>query len=160
MDYQLKIQEVKPKSCAFTGHRDFCEERYLEQLDSAILKLIEDGVKTFYCGMAMGFDLACAEIVIKYKEKYAVKLIACIPCTDQEKSFPQDIKEKYRFAVEHSDESVVLAPSYYNGCMQARDRYMVENSDAVLCYLTKETGGTFYTVNYAKKLGKDIIIID
>lgn len=157
MEYQLKIENFEVKSCAFTGHRDFGGEDNLKKLEAAVRELIENGINTFYCGMAVGFDLACAEAVIKLKKHFSIKIIACIPCPEQDKYFPSAIKRRYREALNNCDEIIVLAPSYFTGCMQLRDRYMVDNCDVVLSFLSKNTGGTYYTVNYAKKHGKQII---
>ena len=35
--------------------------------------------------------------------------------------------------------------------MHKRNRHLVDYSGFGICYLTKEEGGTFYTVNYARK---------
>lgn len=43
--------------------------------------------------------------------------------------------------------------------MQKRNRHLVDNSSACICYLTKPTGGTAYTVNYASEHGLMIINI-
>jgi predicted Rossmann fold nucleotide-binding protein DprA/Smf involved in DNA uptake len=43
--------------------------------------------------------------------------------------------------------------------MFARDRYIVDKSDVLLCYLRKKSGGTYYTYKYAEELEKEIIII-
>lgn len=159
MDYQLGIENIKLNSCAFTGHRDFIKEKYGKLLEKNILGLIENGVNKFYCGMAVGFDLCAAETVINFKEKFDIKLVACVPCPEQDKYFPVDSKKRYRAALSKSDEVVTLAPFYFSGCMQQRDRYMADNCDVLLCYLSKNAGGTFYTVNYAKKQGKFILNI-
>ena len=58
------------KSCAFTGHRQLGEDFSLKKLKKSIKTLIEQGVDTFYNGMAMGFDLAAAEMVLILKKKY------------------------------------------------------------------------------------------
>ena len=52
------------KSCAFTGHRYELKEFDAELLERVIKNLIISGVVIFYCGMAVGFDLAAAECVI------------------------------------------------------------------------------------------------
>ena len=52
---------------------------------------------------------------------------------------------------------VVLEPCYVAGCMYKRDRYLVENSDVLVCFLRRNSGGTYYTVNYARKMNKKII---
>ena len=40
-----------------------------------------------------------------------------------------------------------------SGCMHVRNRHLVDFSSYCICYQTKETGGTAYTVNYAKENG-------
>ncbi len=37
------------------------------------------------------------------------------------------------------------------------NRYLVDNSGVCVCYLTRDAGGTAYTVNYAKRQGLEII---
>ena len=41
--------------------------------------------------------------------------------------------------------------------MFKRNRHLVNHSSACICYLEKPTGGTAYTVNYARKCGLQII---
>ena len=145
--------------CAFTGHRDLGENFDYSALETQILKLVESGADTFLCGFAIGFDLTCAECVISLKEKYNLKLVACIPCENQQKYFSRENKLRYERALELCDEKITLAPCYFNGCMQARDRFMVDGADIILAYLKKNSGGTYYTVNYAKKKEKEIIFL-
>ena len=60
-----------------------------------------------------------------------------------------------------ADKVKVLAPHYYNGCMQKRNRHLVDCSSACICFLTKHESGTAYTVNYAKENGLKIVnVID
>ena len=40
-----------------------------------------------------------------------------------------------------------------------RKRHLVDNSSACISYLTENKGGTFYTVNYAKSKGVEVINI-
>lgn len=126
-------------------------------LDRVILDLIKNGTDEFICGMAQGFDLAAAESVLEYKKNYNLKLIACIPCANQTDTFSENSKKTYEKILGQCDEVITFYPEYVNGCMQQRDRFMVDNSDVLVCYLRKTFGGTFYTVNYAKKQGKKII---
>ncbi|MDE6586231.1 MAG: DUF1273 domain-containing protein [Clostridia bacterium] len=147
------------ESCAFTGHRVIGDDLDFVALHTEIENLILKGVKAFYCGMAVGFDLVAAECVLSLKDKYGVKLFACIPCEGQQKYYSELNQLRYKRILNQCDEQFVLAPSYYNGCMQERDKFMVEKADMVLAYLNKQHGGTYFTVNYAKKLNKQIIYI-
>jgi uncharacterized phage-like protein YoqJ len=110
--------------------------------------------------MAKGFDLIAADAVLSLKRDFShLKLIACVPCPGQERYFSDEDKETYARILQSADEVKVLSPNYYNGCMYARDRYMVDNSSYVIAFLREKLGGTFYTVNYARSQSKEIIIL-
>lgn len=146
------------KSCAFTGHRIVGTDLDKNLLKRVIENLIKRGTETFYCGMAKGFDLIAAECVLGFKKNCDVKLIACVPYEGQSDSFTEKDKKTYEYILRNCDCVKVFSSYYYNGCMQQRDRYMVDNSDVVVCFLRENRGGTFYTVKYAKK--KDIPLIE
>ena len=74
-----------------------------------------------------------------------------------DKNFSDNDKEIYRLLLKESDEIILLSEHYYNGCMIVRNKFMVDNSSVLLCYNRKNSGGAFYTLNYAKKCGLDII---
>ena len=122
--------------------------------------MMEAGVETFYNGMAMGFDLLAAEQVLELKKKFsAVKLIACVPCYGQEKYFSDEDKTRYLKILKKADEVVTLSDHYYNGCMQKRDRDLVDLSDTLIAYCRKEEGGAAYTVKYfSKTKGEENIV--
>ena len=58
-----------------------------------------------------------------------------------------------------ADKIVCLANSYTKACMFQRNRHLVNCSSACVAYLKKMTGGTAYTVNYARTQGLRIINI-
>ena len=152
--------DIKDISCAFTGHRQMGENFNPTLFKQTVEQFILQGIKYFYCGMAMGFDLIAADVVLELKEKYPhVVLIACVPCPDQEKNFPTEEKEKYKRILPLCDKVARLSESYYRGCMLARDRFMVDNCHRVLAYLDRQDGGTAYTVRYAKSKKRDIYIM-
>jgi uncharacterized phage-like protein YoqJ len=110
--------------------------------------------------MAKGFDLIAADAVLSIKKKHrGIKLIACVPCPGQDRYFSAEDKENYNRILESCSQVKVLSPNYYNGCMYARDRYMVDNSKYVVAFLREKVGGTFYTVNYARSQKKKIIML-
>lgn len=121
---------------------------------------IDGGVDTFLSGMARGFDLIAAEVVLKLKETNPhIKLIACVPCRGQEKYFREEDKIQYFSVLERCDEVKVLSEKYYKGCMLTRNRYMVDNSCKLIAYDRNSDGGTEYTVAYADKKDKEIYIL-
>lgn len=144
--------------CAFSGHRNLRGLDFDNNLlDRVIYGLIRTGTKEFLCGMAMGFDLTAAQSVLSFKENYDIKLTACLPCSNQSDTFSSGAKQIYENILNECDEIITLAPEYFKGCMHERDRFMVDRADTLVCFLRRNSGGTFYTVNYAKKGGKKII---
>ena len=158
---QLRIKTEKEentaiKSCVFTGHRILEDDFSKKRLKIVVQAAIEQGVDTFYNGVAMGFDLIAAEIVLSLKKKYShVKLIACIPCYKQEKNFSEKDKKRYAAVLKKADEKVLLSEEYYKGCMQARDKYMAERAELMIAYCKKATGGAAYTVKCFQKYHPD-----
>ena len=137
-------------ACVFTGHRELDGDFSVENLRKTIENFIKKGVNTFYTGMAKGFDLIAAEIVLEFKKKYDVRLIACIPYYGQERGFTQEDKKRYACILKKCDEKVLISEFYYKGCLLQRNRYMADRSDCMIAYLKKKSGGTAYTVNYFK----------
>ncbi len=140
------------ESCAFTGHRKIEENFDGQSLVDIINELIMNGVNTFYCGMATGFDLLAAETLLRMKESYPhVRLIACIPYYGQEEKYSETDKKRYVEIVKKADEQALISDRYYKGCMLKRDRYMADRADILVAYKRKDTGGTAYTVRYFQK---------
>ena len=144
--------QTPQNACVFTGHRELPKDFSIERLKQAIITLLDNGVRVFYNGMAIGFDLLAAETLLQVRKNYeGVKLIACIPCYNQEKSFPAADKKRYAEILKRADEQVLLAEHYFQGCMQIRDKYMVDKADVMIAYCHKEKGGAAFTVKYFQK---------
>lgn len=145
--------------CAVTGHRVLSSDFSKEELRAALRALAAAGVRTFLCGMALGFDLLCAEEVLLLREELPVRLVACIPCADQAARYPKSARERYERILDRCDERAVLHECYCDGCMFERNRYMVDRADLLLAYYTGRRGGTKYTVGYAEKRGIPVYLI-
>ena len=52
-----------------------------------------------------------------------------------------------------ADKVVYTAERYTSGCMYKRNRHLAEHSDCCLCYLTENSGGTFYPVGLCRRRG-------
>ena len=146
---------MKDKSCCFTGHRIIpagAVPELCHKLITTVEELIGEGICRFYSGGAVGFDMLAAEAVLFLKEKYPhITLHIIVPCENQDVKWSAENKEKYREIKAKADEVKCLSPVYFSGCMQVRNRYMVNNSSVCVAYLTKSTGGTAGTVAYAQR---------
>lgn len=165
--------QEKEKSLCFTGHRPHklancgIEMGELEERVKAALKILLEekiigGVSNFYCGMANGSDIWCAQTVVELKNSYPhIRLIACIPHEGQEKAWSEEDKALYRRLVAAADEKKVFFKEYTPGCMQIRNRYMADNAAHMIAiYNGTDKGGTYSTIKYAQKLKRDILLID
>ena len=162
MHIQMTMEQEKIKTCAFTGHRELEQGFDPSVVKKEIENLIERGVDTFFNGMALGFDMLTAEIVLLLKKKYKhIRLIVCIPCLGQEKYYGVEDKKRYVKILSKADEKVCLSDGYYKGCMLARDRYMADRADVLFAYCRKNTGGTAYTLSYFKNKYplKEIVLV-
>ncbi len=149
---------MRDKTCCFTGHRDISKNELLplkNRLKQTLRDLIEkDGIVYFGYGGALGFDMLAAECVLELKSEFEqIRLILVAPCADQCKRWSQGDIARYESLKASTDKAVCLSEKYYNGCMQKRNRYLVDNSSVCVCYLRKSSGGTAYTVRYARDNG-------
>ena len=159
----------KNLSCCFTGYRPnkfpftFGEgEQYLafeNKLLSAIFSLPKEGCLTFYTGMAMGFDILAAELVLLLKSRsdLVINLVCCLPFKNQHKNFSEDWQQRFNNIIEQADEVILLSDDYYKGCYFKRNEFMVDNSDIVLTFFDGAPGGTAQTLRYAAEKGRRIV---
>lgn len=161
------------KVCAFTGHRpnklpwryDEADSRCIA-LKAALAKqiglLVESGFTQFLSGMAEGTDMFCSEIVLALREKNpALKLHCILPCTAQAEKWSASSRERYCSTLERADSIVYVSRDYHKNCMLDRNRFMVEHASVLLAvYNGARRSGTGATVNYARKMGREIIVID
>lgn len=147
------------KTCSFTGHRNLYNDFDRNKLKEIIKEVIKDGFNTFLVGMAVGYDTVCFQILEELREENDIKIIACIPCENQSLKFSVKQKEEYERMVNSADEKIILSKTYTRFCMLKRNEFMVNNSSVVVAYLRENKGGTFYTVNYAKRKNKKIVML-
>ena len=146
----------------FTGHRsipDADKEKLSKRIMDEIEKLYDMGARTFIAGGALGFDMLCETCVIALRRlKGDVKLILALPCREQDKNW-SEIEKLCLYNIKvMADKVVYVSESYSSDCMFKRNRYMVDNSDVVICYKDgRLKGGTYYTMKYALDNNKKII---
>ena len=162
--------KMKNKTLCFSGHRseklpkekdefNFMIQSLYNEIDIAIYK----GYDTFIFGACYGFDLLCAEQVLKRKQiirntdPVSIKLIAAVPFEEQAVRWREQDRDKYFSVLSKCDDVVILNKRFKVGCYHERNRYMVDNSSKLICYYDGSGGGTGYTVEYAKKRSIQIV---
>lgn len=168
---QGRIKMVKTCSC--TGHRpkgfpyqygsDIQKHNaYLQTLSQKIeLAIKEYGITHFISGMAIGVDLDFAETVLKLQNKYLIKLECAVPCLNQTLKWKYTDKLRYESIINSADKISIISKYYTPECMLKRNLYMVDKSELVIAVFNGiEKGGTWHTINYARKTNTAIELID
>lgn len=161
-------------SCCFSGHRPtklpygYDEEHpncltLNLKLALEIGQMQKRGVSTFLTGMGQGPDIWCAEIVLDLRHAYpdaGIKLVAVLPFEGQADRWHEEYRERYFSILAQADETIILQAHYSNGCMQRRNRYLVDSSAHLIAVYDGQKGGTQFTVEYAERKGLDVIILN
>jgi len=130
-----------------------------EVVKNEILRLYDTGIQIFYAGGAFGFDMVASIVVLNLKAYLPnIHLIIARPCLNHNKMWPEKLKRQYNAISARADEIINVTESEYTqGCMQKRNRFLVDNSSVIIAWYSGKSGGTAYTVNYAAKQGLNII---
>lgn len=161
------------KSVAFTGYRSFKLPFGRDLNDPIAINLrfalyqeaerlaVKHGFRYFLTGGAEGSDLMMAEIILELKKKlrpyYNVSHILCLPCKNHDKHWCEEDRERLEAIKSRSIVQYISDREYTRGCMQARNQYMVNTSCVLLGVFDGQTGGTFNTIEYARKCARKII---
>lgn len=153
---------IRENTCCFTGHRILpkAERQALcVRLREEISRMAKKGIDTFLAGGALGFDTLAAQTVLglRGEELPQLRLVLVLPCRDQERLWNERDQQLYHDLLRQADEVIYTGDLYSRECMFVRNRYLVDHSSHCLCYLTRDRGGTAYTVRYAEKQGLEMI---
>ena len=120
---------AKEKTCCFTGHRIVANDFNEDVLSRGIEYVIKQGVDTFICGGAMGFDTLCALAVLKAKKKHPhISLHIYAPCNNQSEKWGLKDRATYKKILKKADFVDMPDESYFDGCMKIRNYKMVDAS--------------------------------
>lgn len=140
------------ESVCFTGHRMIPHAvlpTLRERLRQTIRNAAQTGYRDFLCGGALGFDTIAAEEVLSLRESCHIRLSLVLPCENQSVRWQAGDQRRYQNILQAADQSIFLAPAYYEGCMMARNAFMVDHASLCVCWLYTMKGGAFSTVRYA-----------
>ena len=158
-------------TCCFTGYREYklpwgsdendprCR-KLQQQIFDAVDAVYADGIRHFICGMARGVDTYCAEIVLALRPQYPdLTLEAAIPCPSQCGGWTPDQQARWHAIVDRCDFETVVQDRYGPGCMQRRNRYMVDHAARLIAVFDGQDGGTRRTVEYALRSGLEVVYV-
>lgn len=164
---------MEKQSCAFSGHRPRNFPWKYDEEDSRCVMLkmvligqikmmVEAGVTQFLSGMAEAVDTWSALSVLALREKNpALKLHCILPCRGQSDKWTVSARNLYHSILEQADSIVYVSRNFHKNCMLERNRFLVEHGSTLLAvYNGTRRSGTGATVSYARRLGREIIVID
>lgn len=148
-------------SCCFTGHRRISPQDGLwlrRMLRQEILRMAQEGVRSFLAGGALGFDTMAAQEVLRMRAEYLpdLELVLVLPCVGQEEKWRQRDAAVYRVLLRQADQVIYTGTQRQKGCMFRRNRFLVDHSAYCICYQVTQRGGTAYTVQYARNQGLQV----
>lgn len=145
---------------AGTGHRpQFCpcgfdeNHPWLQSVKQKIRELLvaKQTDQVIY-GAAIGFDTWLAEVSIDL----GIDTYAYVPFKGQGSNWPEAARKKYQYLLDNAAIVKYISEDYSKDAFLKRDRVMVDDCDEVFALLdpAKTSGGTYYTVKYAKQHNK------
>ncbi len=148
--------------CAFTGHRKINNRIITGELSDLIRKEIVKALTKLeitqaISGMAIGVDTIAVEACLELD----IPFTAAVPFKGQESRWPLESQKYYQTLLNKSSNIVFVSEGGYAPWkFQIRNEYLVDNSDILIAVFNNSPGGTANCVNYARKIGKEIHIID
>ena len=110
--------------------------------------------------MARGVDFYACEAVLLLRRDYPdVTVEAAIPCPSQPEGWPEAERARWQSLVDRCDYETVVQDHYDAGCMQRRNRYMVDHAAMLIAVHDGQPGGTRRTIEYAMRRRLDVVIL-
>lgn len=157
------MDDKRPQTCCFTGHRLIRPDRVdmiSARTEIKVRELIvQHGVRYFGVGGALGYDTMVANILFQLRatDFPHIKVILVYPFEVYTSRWTEKQKDTYNRMLPKYNKCVCVAQ---HGCREAylaRNRHLVNSSAYCICYHEYSTGGTAYTVEYAKSKGVTVL---
>ena len=145
-------------TCCFTGHRDIYpgdEEKIRTRLRYLTDSLLQNNVKYFGNGGAIGFDMLAAEYILYLRDdvKKKIKLISVLPFPEYYDRWSKELIKRQNRIIRKSDKVVYTYSGYAEDVYQKRNDHLIANSAYCIAYCRRTTGGTANTVRKAFEEG-------
>lgn len=134
------------------------KEKIMEKAVSEISKMRKVGVTKFISALEVGIDLFAASY-IQTTKKVGESLECALAYEEQANDYSEKEREVYFSLCEKCDTLSFVSRKRIFGCKSKRDRYMIEQSDYILCFWNKIAPYTGPLLQYAAALNKKIVYI-
>ena len=134
-------------ACTFFGHRE-CFGLDSRMLLQTIESLIHKGVDTFYVGNQGQFDSAVYSCLKQLRKEHShIRICVVLAYLPTEKNAYDDITDTMYPEIEGHPKFAI----------ERRNRWMLNHSDFLLCYINHTWGGAYKYAKLAKRRGKTVI---
>ena len=110
------------------------------------------------CGLQWK-DITCWDEVPRLTLTHEETLEAAIPCPTQADGWNGADRQRYHSLLSQCDYETMVQQSYTPGCMQRRNRYMVDHASLLIAVNDGLRGGTRSTIEYAFRRGVSVLDI-
>ncbi len=138
------------KRCCFFGHSKIYDKNYKEKLKNQIIQVIEKyNVTEFWVGNYGEFDRCAALTVNSVKQSYEnVKLELVIPYLTK---IINENKDYYYNTFDNLLISDIPQTTPHRYKIAQNNKYIIDKSDFMICYISNNFGGAYKSFEYAKK---------
>ena len=155
------FEGIRAKTCCLSGHREIPSDELadvMRRVELAVRELVERGVVYYGVGGAIGFDTECAKLLLRLRDTDFphMRVILVYPFDGYMSRWSRGQREEAMGLLERYDKVVRVAERGSRGVYLQRNRKLVDGSSCCICYCTRRTGGTAYTVEYAESRGLEV----
>ena len=141
------------------GHRSLLNPLSAEEhLEHEVYKILKNhSYVKFLIGRTGEFDLMAALTIRRVMKTYSRINCSLILVLPYQNSNVENHKDSFLNLYDEIEICQYSADTHYKSAFQARNQYMVDRSDLVLCCIEHESGGAYRTVQYAQQKECQII---
>ena len=147
-----------PFKCSPEDHNylSFCQKA-----EGLLAGFLQKGAVHFLSGMAQGSDMILAQCALALKAQSPDITLECVlPFPAQTKGWGAAGRQMHGDILKKCDKITVISQEYTPQSYMQRNRYLVDNSEAVVAVYDGQKGGSKNTLDYAFKMGRQVMIIN
>lgn len=118
--------------------------------------LIAQGVNEFWVCNEGNFDLISQMVMKRMKEKYPNHIYVCYVSAYNPDKFAKQRREwlSEHYELDYPNE---VADGHPKFAIERRNKYIADNADYIICFISEKSGGAYKAVQRAEKNGKVIL---
>ena len=142
------------KTCTFFGHSLITKDISSELKKTLINLIVKENVKKFYVGNHGDFDHIVHSVLIELSKIYDINYYVVLAYIPEKKYDPEDNSPSDTILPDGIEK---IIPKF---AISYRNKWMIEQSDFVVTYVTHDYGGAAQFRDKAIKIGKTVININ